>query len=98
MSIIHNYCITNKNYLFLNNLKLNIIIAGAHNKELKLYPPNWLRDNNGINISKKNKNFGTLTSHYWFWQNRLKYHNTKDWIGICHYRRFFLKKKVIKMK
>ena len=25
-----------------------------------------------MNISKKNKNFGTLTSHYWFWKNKLK--------------------------
>ena len=91
MSVIHNYCITSNNYTFLNSLNLNIIISGSHNKNLELYPSNWYKDNEGINISKKNKNFGTLTSHYWFWKNKMVEHDSDDWIGFNHYRRFWLK-------
>tara|TARA_B110001454_G_scaffold213835_2_gene232666 strand:+ start:993 stop:1811 length:819 start_codon:yes stop_codon:yes gene_type:complete len=91
MSIIHNYCITGKNYNFLNNLKLNVIVSGSNNKNLELYPSNWYKDNEGINISEKNKNYGTLTSHYWFWKNKLKDHDDNAWIGFNHYRRFWVK-------
>lgn len=91
MPIIHNYCITSNNYTFLNNLNLNIIISGSQNKNLESYPTNWNKDNEGINISKKNKNFGTLTSHYWFWKNKMTTHDFNDWIGFNHYRRFWVK-------
>ena len=56
MSIIHNYCITGKNFNFLNNLNINIILAGSENKNLSEFPPNWIKDNDGVNISNKNKN------------------------------------------
>ena len=91
MSVIHNYCITSNNYPFLDNLNLNVIISGSQNKDLQLYPLNWHRDNEGINISEKNKNFGTLTSHYWFWKNKMIEHGSNDWIGFNHYRRFWIK-------
>ena len=42
-------------------------------------------------LSKKNLNFGTLTSIYWIWKNELKNYKNDQWIGICHYRRFWLK-------
>ena len=90
MSLIHNYCITGNNYTFLNNLDLNVIISGSNNKNLELYPHNWYKDNDGINISSKNKSFGTLTSHYWFWKNKLLHHDQDDWIGFNHYRRFWV--------
>ena len=92
MSNIHHYCITGKKYNFLNDLDLKIILHGASIKNLKLYPEKWIKDNEGINISDKNKNFGTLTSHYWLWKNQLKKHSEDDWIGINHYRRFWIKK------
>ena len=91
MSIIHNYCITGKNFNFLNNLNINIILAGSENKNLSEFPPNWIKDNDGVNISNKNKNFGTLTSHYWLWKNKLNDYEDNDWIGINHYRRFWVK-------
>jgi len=91
MTIIQNYCITSKNYKFLNNLNLNIIISGSNNKDLESFPSNWYKDNEGINISERNKNFGTLTSHYWFWKNKLKEHDANEWIGFNHYRRFWIK-------
>ncbi len=92
MSIIHNYCITSKNHQYLSDLKINIIISGAELKDLNGYPSNWIRDNDGVNISKKNKNFGTLTTHYWLWKNKINDYKENDWIGINHYRRFWINK------
>ena len=92
MSIIHNYCITGKNFQFLEKLNLNIILSGSEDKNLSNYPSTWIKDNEGINISNKNKNFGTLTSHYWLWKNKLDDYSDEDWIGINHYRRFWLNK------
>jgi hypothetical protein len=42
-------------------------------------------DNEGDNISEKNKNYSELTGMYWAWKN-LK---NVDYIGLCHYRRYF---------
>ena len=44
-------------------------------------------------FQKKNKHFGTLSSHYWIWKNRLELLKENDWIGINHYRRFWIKEK-----
>ena len=32
MSFIHHFCITSKNYSFLNNLHIDVILSGAINK------------------------------------------------------------------
>ena len=91
MPNIINYCITSQNYEFLNNLNINIIVAGSESKSLNKFPHEWIKDNDGINISKKNENFGTLTSHYWIWKNKLPTLSKNDWVGINHYRRFWVK-------
>ncbi len=46
----------------------------------------YLLDNEGDNISKKNSTFCELTGLYWIWKNI-----NDDYIGICHYRRYFSK-------
>lgn len=44
-------------------------------------------DNTGDNISEKNGSYCELTAIYWAWKN-LK---DVDYIGLCHYRRYFAK-------
>lgn len=42
-------------------------------------------DHTGNNISAKNCYYGELTGVYWVWKNV----RTTDYVGICHYRRYF---------
>lgn len=44
----------------------------------------YVGDNSGDNISSKNPNFCELTGLYWAWKNL-----QCDYIGLCHYRRYF---------
>ena len=54
--------------------------VGAEGKESLGYTP----DNTGENISSKNPNYCELTGLYWAWQNM-----NCEYIGLCHYRRYF---------
>ena len=60
------------------------IWVGARINPSKNYTP----DNTGENISRKNKNYCELTAIYWAWKNL-----ESDYIGLCHYRRYFKGKK-----
>lgn len=42
-------------------------------------------DDTGDSISAKNCYYGELTGVYWVWKNV----RTTDYVGICHYRRYF---------
>lgn len=46
-------------------------------------------DDTGDNISYKNANYCELTGLYWAWKNL-----NCDYIGLCHYRRYFGKKSI----
>ena len=86
-----NYCISHDYIDYLDTLNIKIIGSNGYKKK---YPSHWLNDASGKNISKKNENFGTLTSIYWIWKNRInsKNINKNNYIAINHYRRFWLKK------
>lgn len=44
-----------------------------------------IMDNTGDNISKLNGFYCELTGIYWVWKNW----DVKDYVGFCHYRRYF---------
>ena len=47
----------------------------------------YLGDDTGDSISELNKYYGELTGLYWLWKN----YRDVDVIGVCHYRRYFVK-------
>lgn len=53
----------------------------------------YVGDNTGENISAKNANYCELTGLYWAWKNL-----ECEYIGLCHYRRYFSKGSVGKDK
>lgn len=59
------------------------IQVGKNNTGLELH---YIEDNSGDNISDKNSNYCELTAIYWLWKN----YELPKYVGICHYRRFFV--------
>lgn len=46
----------------------------------------YMGDDTGDNISAKNPYYSELTGLYWLWKNI----RSTEYIGLCHYRRYFL--------
>lgn len=65
-----------------NPLFYNVIAGGDFQK--KPVPYGMYLDNEGENISSRNKSYCELTTQYWAWKNQ-----KADYYGFCHYRRFF---------
>lgn len=61
------------------------LVGVGKNREYK--NNNIMYDSTGDNISEKNANYCELTAIYWIWKN----YGLSDYVGICHYRRFFVK-------
>ncbi|ELY4112529.1 DUF4422 domain-containing protein [Cronobacter turicensis] len=51
-------------------------------------------DNTGDNISDKNDTFNELTLIYWVWKNT----RNQDYVGFCHYRRYFINRNMSKIE
>ena len=83
------FCLSiyNENYQLFK--KLNLVPVGLGKENFDKY---WLKDNDKINISSKNINFGEYTFHYSLWKNNFNLEKYDDWIGFCTYRRFWIKK------
>ncbi len=79
------FCLSHDDNHFQTIKDLNYIpvVTGLGN-----YGKEWIRDNTGENISKKNTYYGELSFHYWYWKNKLNLDSNK-WFGFCHYRRFW---------
>jgi hypothetical protein len=74
-------CVHKKHHIRNDNLYLPIH-AG---KALANFDLGFQGDDTGNNISKKNPYYCELTVQYWAWKNI----ENLDYIGLCHYRRFF---------
>ncbi|MCQ2457151.1 MAG: DUF4422 domain-containing protein [Clostridia bacterium] len=94
---------------FDGGMKMNLIVAVASHKPYTfpsdpVYLPvqagaegkesfGITADNEGDSISEKNPGFCELTVQYWLWKNR-----EADAYGLCHYRRYFASRTLIKPK
>ena len=82
------FCMCLNSHHLENLKKLKYIPVGLGKQN---YESEWIRDNTGDNISSKNSFYGEYTFYYWVWKNDLKKKFDTDWVGFCHYRRFWLK-------
>ena len=78
----------------LKNLKkLNYIPVGLGDRN---YSNEWLRDNTGKNISKKNPFYGEYTFYYWVWKNLLELTPDNTWLGFTGYRYHWSKNNIMR--
>ena len=90
MSKLDIYCLTSKKFEFFKRLPSNIIpLALGENK----FSENIISENKGDNIAELNKYFAELTGIYWVYKNKVNDYDENDFIGFCHYRRFWLRDK-----
>lgn len=81
MSDIKILVITHKETFVLQNSLLFPIQVGCTLSGKHL--PDMLHDDEGINISEKNRSYCELTAQYWAWKNL-----DADYYGFFHYRRY----------
>lgn len=75
------YVVTHKtSNLVSNNVYCPIQVNAKQNEHFLA-----VTDDTGDNISEKNNRFCELTALYWIWKNDIQH----DYIGLCHYRRYF---------
>ena len=88
MTSLKMYCLSlyNKNLDSIKKINYTPVALGSDD-----FQNGWTRDDSEENISKKNLFYGENTFHYWLWKNDLKKHFDSDWVGFCHYRRFWLR-------
>lgn len=73
-----------RNTMRITNHPLLYHVIGGSAFQADPIPEGMYCDNQGDNISEKNKSYCELTTQYWAWKNM-----EADYYGFCHYRRFF---------
>lgn len=89
MEKISIYTVTHKNFNsnFLNlDGSYKIIRVGEFGEKNSVH----LSDRKGESIFEKNPNYCELTALYWIWKNDKE----SEFVGLCHYRRYFTKYKI----
>lgn len=71
-------------YLTQNEIFMPICVGGYAAQKPELFA-----DDTGDNISYKNATYNEMTAVYWLWKNYDKIGNP-DYIGLNHYRRYFI--------
>ena len=87
MSKIKIYCTSVVPYSLLNKLPQYITPLGLGDAD---FPENWLSEKKGENIRHLNKHYGEISGFYWVWKNKIDELKNDDFIGFCHYRKFWL--------
>jgi len=83
MSDLSLYIMCLNDHHISNIKKLGYIPVGLGNNK---FSNEWLRDNSGENINKKNPFYGEYTFYYWFWKNIIPKLEENKWIGFTGYR------------
>ena len=63
--------------------------ASITNEDLLIQRDDQILKRPCTNISSKNKSYCELTAIYWAWKNIKTLYPDLEYIGLCHYRRFF---------
>lgn len=66
----------------VHNDSYKMLSVGKNNE---LYGDGVFRDDEGVNCSILNNFYSELSGYYWIWKN----YQLKDYVGFCHYRRYF---------
>ena len=82
----HMYCVSIDDQILDKILDLGYIPVGLGNSN---FSSKWITDDQGENISWKNKYYGEYTFHYFFWKNLMHKIPENEWIGFCGYRRLW---------
>ena len=76
------YVVAHKKYTEISDPLYETIQVGKKNSGIIL---KGISDDTQDNIADKNSTFCELTALYWIWKND----NAAEYIGLCHYRRYF---------
>jgi hypothetical protein len=80
------YVVTHKDSNLKNTTLRQKIYVGSNQPTLR---DEYIFDSTFKNISSLNASYSELTALYWIWKN-----STHDYIGLEHYRRFFLNNRI----
>jgi hypothetical protein len=87
MSKMQIFCTSIQPYSLLNRLPEYISPLGLGDAD---FPKKWMNEKKGENIKHLNKYYGEISGFYWVWKNKINEFENDDFIGFCHYRKFWL--------